>query len=54
MAALGGSVVLFGGVILRGTTYVMLDDTWQWDGNNWQQLPPMGPPGRSDAAMAAR
>ena len=35
MAALDPYIILFGGVVLRGTTYVMLDDTWRWDGKGW-------------------
>ncbi len=35
------------------TTGTRLDDTWTWDGTNWQPLsPPMSPPARSHAAIA--
>ena len=54
MAALDPYIILFGGVVLRGTTYVMLDDTWRWDGKGWTAIAVAGPPARSDMAMAAR
>ena len=47
MAALGGSVFLFGGL---GPTY--LGDTWKWDGATWAQLPVSGPSPRFDAVAA--
>ena len=47
--ALQGEVVLFGGVFFP-TTY---NDTWTWDGSNWQQeSPPASPPARAYLAMA--
>jgi N-acetylneuraminic acid mutarotase len=48
MAALGGSVVLFGGWINSGST----DSTWIWNGSSWteQQIP--GPAARYGASMA--
>jgi hypothetical protein len=43
-------VVLFGGA--RGATLTSLDDTWTWDGVNWQQLQPtVQPPERHSAYM---
>jgi hypothetical protein len=44
-------VVLFGGRTVGSASY--LSDTWEWDGNNWQQLMPgTSPPGLHQHAMA--
>ncbi len=48
-AALGGSVVLFGGRS-NGTP---LGDTWVWDGSSWTQRMVTGPSPRFHAAMAS-
>jgi N-acetylneuraminic acid mutarotase len=45
MAALGGSVYLFGGVGARS-------DTWKYDGTSWTQVSTTGPGERSFASMA--
>lgn len=35
-------------------TGAMLDDTWAWDGTNWQQYPPAAaPPARTDFALGS-
>jgi hypothetical protein len=49
MAALHGSVVLFGGMA-GGTP---LGDTWTWDGSTWTQQQVPGPSARYHAAMAS-
>jgi galactose oxidase-like protein len=43
-------VVLFGGLAADNST--VLNDTWQWDGENWTQVADIGPPARSQHAMA--
>jgi len=46
-----GKIVLFGGV--DGTTYEFRNQTWVWDGQNWQQMQPKAsPPARYGHAMA--
>jgi len=46
--ALRGEVVLFGGTLFP-TVY---NDTWTWDGSNWQrESPPASPPARAGLAM---
>lgn len=46
----GAAVVLFGGLGADGP----LGDTWRFDGTTWSQLePPVAPPARMDASMAA-
>jgi M6 family metalloprotease-like protein len=46
-----GQIVLFGGV--SGETNGLVDQTWVWDGSNWQQMhPAVSPPARSGHAMA--
>jgi Putative Ig domain/Galactose oxidase, central domain len=45
-----GQLVLFGGA---GTSGVILNDTWTWNGTTWSELSPSESPSpRSDAAMA--
>lgn len=39
-AAPGGGVVLFGGI--RG--FIVLDETWRWDGDRWMQVPVLSSP----------
>ena len=47
--ALRGEVVLFGGSVFP-TVY---DDTWTWDGSNWQlESPPASPPARAYEGLA--
>lgn len=44
-------IVLFGGV--NGTTAAYSNQTWVWDGNNWNQMQPaVSPPARYGHAMA--
>jgi hypothetical protein len=46
-------IVLFGGVVASGKSYVPVNDTWTWDGASWS--PGTGssaPPGRWSHAMA--
>ena len=46
-----GRTVLYGG--LGSTTGFNLNDTWEWDGDNWTQVADTGPPGaRYELAMA--
>src|SRR5262249_4219012 len=42
-------LVLFGGY--RNATLTSLDDTWTWDGSNWQQLTPATRPSGRRAAQ---
>jgi hypothetical protein len=49
-AALGGDVLLFGGVDER--TGTVFGDTWRYDGTNWTALPGNGPSPRSRFAIA--
>lgn len=52
-AALGGTMMVFGGyeTISNGTTYG--NDTWTWDGTTWtQQSPSQSPPALASAAAA--
>jgi N-acetylneuraminic acid mutarotase len=49
MAALNGSIVLFGGF----SGFRDLDDTWTWDGASWTRLDVKGPSARNSAAMTA-
>jgi hypothetical protein len=49
MAALKGSVVLFGGM---GSDLTILGDTWTWDGTSWTQHQVVGPSARYYHAMA--
>jgi hypothetical protein len=44
-----GGALLFGGQFFSSAR---LADTWQWDGQNWTQMNDIGPPARSDSAMA--
>lgn len=44
-----GRIVLFGGNPLSSG---LLNDTWEWDGENWTQMADMGPLARSGCAMA--
>jgi Kelch motif protein len=48
MAALGGKLVLFGGL---GKS-ALYNDTWLWDGTAWTELMVPGPPARFSHAMA--
>jgi N-acetylneuraminic acid mutarotase len=50
MAALGGKLVLFGGV--NDNYEVMLSDTWTWDGTSWSEYQGSGPSARYLSAMA--
>jgi hypothetical protein len=45
-----GKVVLFGGAVSRGTTF--LSDTWLWDGKSWTQAHPAQSPQARDRAVA--
>jgi len=46
-----GKIVLFSGY--SGSSEYFYDDTWTWDGSNWQQMnPPTSPPPRALAAIA--
>jgi hypothetical protein len=52
MAALGGVVVLFGGLGALRDPH-LFGDTWTFDGTTWtQQAPPVSPPAREGHAMA--
>ncbi len=37
-------VVFFGGTVFTGNAWVDLNDTWEWDGTDWQQLNPSTSP----------
>ncbi|HEX5051755.1 MAG TPA: hypothetical protein VFZ65_08290 [Planctomycetota bacterium] len=51
--ALRHRVVLFGGVRQVGANRIVQDDTWEWDGADWQQRAPSHvPPRRERHAMA--
>jgi len=40
-------VVMFGGAVVSGSSFIEGADTWVWDGQNWQQKSPAtAPPGR--------
>jgi hypothetical protein len=39
-------VVLFGGAVIQGTSYQSLNDTWEWDGEDWTQTADTGPSAR--------
>ncbi len=43
-------VVLFGGA--GGSTAILFNDTWEWDGENWTQYEDIGPVPRSRHGMA--
>jgi hypothetical protein len=46
-----GKIVLFGGT--NGTTFAFSNQTWTFDGNNWQQMQPkVSPPARYGHALA--
>lgn len=45
----GGNRVLFGRTPEENR---FLDDTWEWDGRRWAQIPAAGPAPRAEAAMA--
>lgn len=44
-------VVFFGGISFTATTFTFERDTWEWDGNAWQQVTNMGPAPRYAHAM---
>jgi hypothetical protein len=45
--------VLFGGGFLGADgPFRRLNDTWEWDGENWRRVADMGPTARAGAAMA--
>lgn len=45
-------LVIFGGYAFNGTQAVYYNDTWEWDGTNWQQrTAPLTPQGRSEHAL---
>jgi len=46
--ALRGRSVVFGGYVPGGGYY---GDTWEWDGNAWQQIYSSGPSSRTETAM---
>jgi hypothetical protein len=54
MATLRGKVVLFGGNMLQGSTYVLFSDTWEWDGSVWTKRDVPGPVPRVAMSMASR
>lgn len=43
--------ILFGGNYSVGKEYYLLNDTWAWDGADWQQLPPANSPPERDRAQ---
>lgn len=45
-------VVFFGGVSFDATTITFERDTWEWDGNVWEQTANMGPAPRYGHALA--
>jgi galactose oxidase-like protein len=45
-------VVMFGGYTIRGTVRERLGDTWEWNGERWEQAASDGPSPRNNAAMA--
>ena len=47
--AVRGRVLLFGGA---GSTPMLFNDTWEWDGENWTQYEDIGPAPRSRHGMA--
>jgi cysteine-rich repeat protein len=49
-----GHVVLFGGSVAQTDgTIALVNDTWEWDGNGWAQMPtPIAPTPRAGMAMA--
>jgi N-acetylneuraminic acid mutarotase len=55
MAALQGKLIFFGGVVLvGGSMYQFLSDTWAWDGKTWTKLDVSGPVGAADVSMSSR
>lgn len=46
-----GRAVLFGGTDYVNNTTVYLNDTWEWNGGSWVQVPVTGPPARTGHAM---
>jgi len=46
-----GGILLFGGAEI-GSDVRLLNDTWLWDGDQWNQFQTEGPPGRVHLAMA--
>jgi hypothetical protein len=53
MAALAGSIVLFGGLVNDNNGSHVVGDTWLWNGSTWTQWMGQGPAPRSDHVMAA-
>jgi len=45
-------IVMFGGYYSTGASYGFLGDTWEWDGNSWNERLSSGPTARSGHAMA--
>lgn len=44
--------ILFGGITIEDENLVILDDTWEWDGESWAQRTPVNsPPARDYHAM---
>lgn len=50
--AVRGDLLVFGGHSMSGSTMVMHQDTWAWNGTAWRSLGGTAPPARSYAAMA--
>src|SRR5215471_13940909 len=45
-------ILMFGGAVLSGSSFIMGSDTWLWDGQNWQlKSPATVPPGRYRQCM---
>jgi N-acetylneuraminic acid mutarotase len=48
-ATLGDAVVLFGGAVANDGMWVVLSDTWTWNGTGWTQQNVVGPSARGTA-----
>jgi hypothetical protein len=44
-------VVVFGGIAGKNTNFTFLNDTWEWDGDDWTQIADTGPAPRAGHAM---
>jgi len=52
MTGTGDRVLLFGGITpLPSSSYVPVQDTWEWDGKHWKQRQDIGPRPRSQHSM---
>ena len=44
-------VVMFGGYVIEGKSYLPVGDTWAFDGQDWEQISTIGPSKRNNASM---